>query len=121
MSQSSHFATSSEEVAAVVAASAHAQLLLRPDLRIVTASDGYCAALGLGRSALVDRTLDEVFAPGPGLDILKSSLEAARETHRPHRNDRPGRLLAQSTTGSVAGLSLAEAVSSPVLASDGAR
>ncbi|TAJ90848.1 PAS domain S-box protein [Reyranella sp.] len=119
MSQSSHFATSSEEVAAVVAASAHAQLLLRPDLRIITASDGYCAALGLGRSALVDRTLDEVFAPGPGLDILKSSLEAARETHRPHRNDRPGRLLAQSTTGSVAGLSLAEAVSSPVLASDG--
>lgn len=119
MSQPSQSATSSEDVTAIIAASAHAQLLLGSDLRIATASDGYCGALGLARSALVGRTLDEVFAPGPGLDILKSSLETARKTRLPHRNDSPGRLLAQSATGSVAGLSLAEAVSSPVLASDG--
>ena len=123
MSQSSQSATTPEEVpeevAAIVAASGHAQLLLWPDLRIVTASDGYCAALGLGRSALAGRTLDEVFAPGPDLDILKASLEVARETGRPHLNDRSGRLLVQSPAGGAAGLSLADTVSSPVPSPDG--
>ncbi len=119
MSQSSQSATPPEEVAAIVAASGHAQLLLWPDLRIVTASDGYCGALGLGRSALAGRTLDEVFAPGPDLDILKASLEVARETGRPHRNDRSGRLLVQSPDGSAAGLSLADTISSPVPSADG--
>ena len=119
MSQSSQSATSPEEAAAIVAASGHAQLLLWPDLRIVTASDGYCGALGLERSALAGRTLDEVFAPGPDLDILKASLDVARETGRPHRNDRSGRLLVQSPAGSAAGLSLADTVSSPVPSPDG--
>ena len=119
---------SSEEVAApvsasaLVEASAHVQLLLTPDLRIVTASDGYCRALGLTRKALAGRHPNEVFAAGPGLAAFVASLETAHDTRRAHRGGEPLQplhLQAQQPAGGAVGVSLGDAVSSPVLAADG--
>ena len=119
MGQPPQSTASSEEVAALVAVSAHVQLLLTPDLRVVMASDGFCRALGLPRKALIGRRPEEVFAPGPALAALIASLEAARETRRAQRGGEALQLQAQQAADGAAGVSLGDAVISPVLAADG--
>jgi two-component system sensor kinase FixL len=125
MGESPQSTASSEEVAALatasalVEASAYVQLLLTPDLRIVTASDGYCRALGLARKALAGRRPNEVFAAGPGLAALVAALQTARDTRRVHRGGEALQLQAQQAAGSAAGVPLGDAVISPVPAAGG--
>lgn len=72
------------EIAALVAASPHAQLLLSAGLTIVAVSEAYVAATGLSRDSIVGRGIDAVMAAEPSLAANHDSLLAVLSTGKPH-------------------------------------
>jgi two-component system, LuxR family, sensor kinase FixL len=75
----------SSDVAAWIAASPQAELVLAPDLTVVAASETYLRMLELDRPAVIGRRVGDLFVPGPPIDTLMSSLESVLSTKRSHR------------------------------------
>lgn len=122
----------SSDVAAWIAASPHAELVLASDLRIAAASDSYLRMFDLDRSAVTGRHVRELFTPGAAVETLISSLESVLSTRRPHRmgtesfeaRAREPRLLAIVNTPLLAGDDTVRWIvhnAEPIAAADPAR
>ncbi len=75
------------EIAALIAASPHAQLLISGDFTVAAASDPYLSEMGLLRADIVGRAIGDVLSGGPDLAQLMDSLRAVARTGQ---IDRPG-------------------------------
>lgn len=105
-----------QELAALVGASPHAELLLSPDFSIVAASEAYLELLEAPAPALVGRDIRNLFDGSAALTGLATSLEAAAKLGTKHRMG-PGAFLFPGSEGRIE--KLLDVVNAPVLAADG--
>jgi two-component system sensor kinase FixL len=110
-------AATAQDPAQLLDASAHAELVVSPDLCIVACTDTYLRTLGIDRQAIVGKAVREAFAAGPDLERLVASLELAVRSRRPQRATL-GSLVPAGQPAS-AGRASFHAINIPLLGADG--
>jgi two-component system sensor kinase FixL len=127
MDQSPASSSDSFDVARSVSLSPDPELAFAPDLTVVACNAAYGSAFGVACEALIGRRANEVFAGGPPLERLIASLEAVRQSRRPHWVASPaprplgGRPMGARPVGGGEGSATDfSMVNMPVLGADGA-
>lgn len=105
-----------QELAALVSASPHPELLLSPDFSIVGASDAYLELLDVPAQAVVGRDILKLFEGSPALMGLVASLETVARLGTRHRMGQAAFLLPVRDERRE---QLLDVVNAPVLAADG--
>src|SRR5262249_59200751 len=117
MDQNSTATAAPQDPQPLLAGSAHAELVVSTDLRIVACTDAYLRSLGVERKALVGKAVREAFAAGPDLERLVGSLELVSRSRRPEQTTLQS--LVPAAAPASAGRTPFRAVNIPVLGADG--
>jgi two-component system sensor kinase FixL len=85
MDQTSTAQAGFSDVADLILTAQNAELAFAPDLTVAACNEAYRLTYDLANTALVGRSVRDIFPEGPALDQLVASLETVRRTRRSHR------------------------------------
>ena len=107
------------DIAAWIAVSPHAELLLTPELAVAAASAGYLRLLGQDRQAVVGSPVRDLFVPGATRELVLSSLQTARSSRQPDRIVATRFIAAAPRAVTGDETQLVTVTHTPIMASDG--
>ncbi len=122
MDQSPASSSDSFDVARSVSLSPDPELAFAPDLTVVACNAAYGSAFGVPCEAMIGRSVHEAFVGDPALERLITSLEAVRQSRRPHwvASPTPRPVGARPPGGGERAATDFAVVNMPVLGADGA-